>query len=131
MEEARPTQTLRLVFSSLPVSEIPEVGDGVTLVSADALADERAGMHNFIDEIALDAQMPEQLDDVVAALGMPIHVFIRTADRTQFFYLLKPLEDFSAIRIRKLVNSRKPLTRERAIIPFFASGHLIDEARPI
>jgi HlyD family secretion protein len=94
VEEARPAQTLRLVFSSLPVSEIPEVGDGVKLLSADALADERAGMHNFMDEIALDTQMPEQLGGVAVVPGMPVDAFIRTDDRTQFSYLRKPLTDY-------------------------------------
>jgi HlyD family secretion protein len=44
VDEVRPGQDVRLVFSSLPTRTTPEVIGKVTLVSADALSDERTGL---------------------------------------------------------------------------------------
>ena len=94
VDEVRPGQNVRLVFSSLPVGETPEVEGEVTLVSADALSDERTGMNYFRAEIAMDAQMLEQLGEVAVVPGMPVDAFIRTDDRTPLSYLLKPFTDY-------------------------------------
>ena len=94
VDEVRPGQDVRLVFSSLPSRTTPEVIGKVTLVSADALADERTGMTYFRTEIALDADALQQLEDVDIVPGMPVDAFIRTADRTPLSYLLKPFTDY-------------------------------------
>lgn len=94
VDEVRPGQDVRLVFSSLPSRTTPEVFGKVTLVSADALTDERTGMTYFRAEIALDADALQQLGDVDIVPGMPVDAFIRTADRTPLSYLLKPFTDY-------------------------------------
>lgn len=94
VDEVRPGQDVRLVFSSLPSRTTPEVIGKVTLVSADALADERTGMTYFRTEIAIDAVALQQLGDVDIVPGMPVDAFIRTADRTPLSYLLKPFTDY-------------------------------------
>ena len=94
VDEVRPGQEVRLVFSSLPSRTTPEVIGKVTLVSADALADERTGMTYFRTEIAIDADALQQLGDVDIVPGMPVDAFIRTADRTPLSYLLKPFTDY-------------------------------------
>ena len=94
VDEVRPGQDVRLVFSSLPSLTTPEVIGKVTLVSADALADERTGITYFRTEIALDAAALEQLGDVTIIPGMPVDAFILTADRTPLSYLLKPFTDY-------------------------------------
>ncbi len=94
VDEVRPGQDVRLVFSSLPSLTTPEVIGKVTLVSADALADERTGITYFRTEIALDAAALQQLGDVTIIPGMPVDAYILTADRTPLAYLLKPFTDY-------------------------------------
>lgn len=101
VDEVRPGQDVRLVFSSLPSRTTPEVIGEVTLVSADALADERTGMTYFRTEIALDAAALQQLGDVAIVPGMPVDAFIRTADRTPLSYLLKPFADYFRTAFRE------------------------------
>jgi HlyD family secretion protein len=94
VDEVHPGQEVRLVFSSLPSRTTPEVTGTVTLISADALADERTGMTYFRTEIAIDAATLQQLGDVAIVPGMPVDAYIRTADRTPLSYLLKPFTDY-------------------------------------
>lgn len=94
VDEVHSGQDVRLVFSSLPSRTTPEVVGKVTLVSADALVDERTGMTYFRTEIALDLVALQQLGDVDIVPGMPVDAFIRTADRTPLSYLLKPFTDY-------------------------------------
>jgi HlyD family secretion protein len=94
VDEVRPGQDVRLVFSSLPSRTTPEVTGKITLVSADALADERTGITYFRTEIALDAAALQQLGDVDIIPGMPVDAFILTTDRTPLSYLLKPFTDY-------------------------------------
>jgi HlyD family secretion protein len=94
VDEVRPGQDVRLVFSSLPSRTTPEVIGKVTLVSADSLADERTGMTYFRAEISIDAVALQALEDVDIVPGMPVDAFIRTADRTPLSYLLKPFTDY-------------------------------------
>ena len=83
-----------MVFSSLPARTTPELHGEVTLVSADALIDERSGMSYFRAEIAIDFAALQDLAGVSLVPGMPVDAFIRTADRTPLSYLLKPFTDY-------------------------------------
>ncbi len=94
VDEVRPGQDVRLVFSSLPSRTTPEVTGKITLVSADALSDERTGITYFRVEIALDAAALQQLGEVDIIPGMPVDAFILTTDRTPLSYLLKPFTDY-------------------------------------
>jgi HlyD family secretion protein len=94
VDEVRPGQEVRLVFSSLPSRITPEVLGQVTLVSADALIDERTGMAYYRTEIAIDVAALQALVDVTVVPGMPVDTFIKTADRTPLSYLLKPFTDY-------------------------------------
>lgn len=94
VDEVRLGQEVRLVFSSLPSRTTPELVGRVTLVSADALVDERTGMTYFRTEIAIDTEALRQLGEVDIVPGMPVDAFIRTTDRTPLSYLLKPFTDY-------------------------------------
>jgi HlyD family secretion protein len=94
VDEVRPGQDVRLVFSSLPANTTPELIGTVTLVSADALSDDRSGMTYFRTEIALEVANFATLGDVAIVPGMPVDAFIRTGDRTPLSYLLKPFTDY-------------------------------------
>jgi HlyD family secretion protein len=94
VDEVRPGQDVRLVFSSLPASTTPELIGTVMLVSADALTDERSGTTYFRTEIALDVANLATLGDVAIMPGMPVDAFIRTGDRSPLSYLIKPFTDY-------------------------------------
>ena len=94
VDEVRPGQDVRLVFSSLPSRTMPELHGHVTLVSADALIDERTGVSYYRTEIAIDPAALHDLEGVNVVPGMPVDAFIRTADRTPLSYLLKPFTDY-------------------------------------
>jgi HlyD family secretion protein len=94
IDEVRLEQEVRLVFSSLPSRTTPEVIGRVTLVSADALTDERTGMAYYRTEIAIDVDRLRNIGEVEVVPGMPVDAFIRTSDRTPLSYLLKPFSDY-------------------------------------
>lgn len=101
VDEVRPGQEVRLVFSSLPSRTTPEIWGKVSLISADALADERTGVTYFRAEIALDMVDMATLSDVAVVPGMPVEAFIKTADRTPLGYLLKPFTDYFRTAFRE------------------------------
>jgi HlyD family secretion protein len=102
VDEVHPGQSVRLVFSSLPTNNTPEVTGTVMLVSADALADERTGATYFRAEIAIDAKTLQQdLGGVEIVPGMPVDAFLRTADRTPLSYFLKPFTDYFRTAFRE------------------------------
>lgn len=94
VDEVRPGQDVRLVFSSLPSRTTPELHGYVTLVSADVLTDERSGASYYRAEIAIDFAALQDLAGVTVVPGMPVEAFIRTEDRTPLSYLLKPFTDY-------------------------------------
>lgn len=101
IDEVRVGQEVRLVFSSLPSRMTPEIVGRVTLVSADALQDERTGQTFFRAEIAIDPLAIQKLADVDIVPGMPVEAFIRTVDRTPLSYLLKPFVDYFRTAFRE------------------------------
>lgn len=101
VDEIRPGQEVRLVFSSLPTRTTPELSGRVTLVSADALIDERSGAAFFRTEIAIDPEEMQRLEGVKVVPGMPVDAFIRTADRTPLSYFLKPFTDYFRKALRE------------------------------
>lgn len=101
VDEVHSGQDVRLVFSALPSRLMPELFGKVTLVSADALSDERTGASYFRAEVALDPAAVAALGDVQLVPGMPVDVYIRTADRTPLSYLLKPFTDYFQTAFRE------------------------------
>lgn len=101
VDEVHSGQAVRLVFSSLPSRSTPEIMGKVTFVSADALADNRTGMSYFRAEVAIDAESMQALGNAALVPGMPVDVFIRTADRTPLSYLVKPFTDYLRTAFRE------------------------------
>lgn len=101
VDEVHSGQDVRLVFSALPSRLMPELFGKVTLVSADALSDDRTGQSYFRAEVALDLATVEALGDVQLVPGMPVDVYIRTGDRTPLSYLLKPFADYFRTAFRE------------------------------
>lgn len=101
VDEVRPGQDVRLVFSSLPSRTTPELHGQVILISADALTDERSGMSYYRAEIVIDFAALQDLAGVTVVPGMPVDAFIRTTDRTPLSYLLKPFTDYFRAAFRE------------------------------
>lgn len=78
-----------------------EIVGEVTLVSADALLDERTGQTYFRAVISIDPLALQKLADVEIVPGMPVEAFIRTTDRTPLSYLLKPFADYFRTAFRE------------------------------
>lgn len=94
VDEIKVGQDVRLVFSSLPSRTTPELHGQVTLVSADALTEERTGQNYYRAEISIDPKSIEDLQGVSIVPGMPVEAYIKTEDRTPLSYLLKPFSDY-------------------------------------
>lgn len=101
VDEVHSGQDVRLVFSALPSRLMPELFGKVTLVSADALSDERTGTSYFRAEVALDPKALQALGEVQLVPGMPVDVYIRTGDRTPLSYLVKPFTDYFRAAFRE------------------------------
>ena len=94
IDEIKLGMQVRLVFASLPARATPELFGNLTLISADALTDDRTGASYYRAEIALDAGSLLDLKDVAIVPGMPVEAFLQTEDRTPLSYLLKPFTDY-------------------------------------
>jgi hypothetical protein len=65
----------------------------VTLVSADALAEERTGTTCFRAGIAIDKKALEDMAGIKIMPGMPVEAFRMTTERTPLSFLLRPFID--------------------------------------
>ena len=90
--------TVYALFSSRTT---PELTGHVTLVSADALTDQRTQQTFFRAEIMVDPGELDRLGDAVLLPGMPVEAFIQTNARTPMAYLLKPFTDYFARAFRE------------------------------
>lgn len=88
-------QEVMLRLSALDQNATPELFGTVTHISADAFRNQQTNLEFYRAEISLSegeqAGLPE---DTILIPGMPVEAFIRTADRTPFEYLTKPLSDY-------------------------------------
>lgn len=94
-------QEVAVRFSALDQRTTPELYGTVALVSADAFTDNTNGVSYYRAEIALnEGEITRLPNNVTLIPGMPVEAFIRTADRTPFNYLLRPLSDYIARMFR-------------------------------
>jgi HlyD family secretion protein len=94
-------QPVRLVFSAFPSRTTPELSGHITLISADALTDQRTQISYYRAEIVPDDGEMEKLNGLTLIPGMPVEAFIRTEERTPLAYLLKPFTDYFARAFRE------------------------------
>jgi HlyD family secretion protein len=88
-------QNVTLRFSAFDQKQTPELQGTVTLVSADAFQDQTAGSAFYRAEIRLNAgQLTLLPPNTTLIPGMPVEVFIRTADRRPIDFLIKPFTDY-------------------------------------
>lgn len=90
-------QEVSLRFSALDQRTTPELYGHVAVVSADAFTDDATQASYYRAEILLNDGELARLPEGTSLLpGMPVEAFIRTADRTPFNYLTRPLMDYIA-----------------------------------
>jgi HlyD family secretion protein len=95
--------TVRLTALSQRIT--PMVSGDVIYLSADTLADEKKSQQVgptdiYIVRVKLDANTIT-IPDFKATPGMPAEVYIQTAERTFFQYLVKPIHDSMARAVRE------------------------------
>lgn len=84
-------QQVSLRFPAFDQRTTPEVSARVARLSADAFTDERTGQSFYRAEIVPAEGEIEKLAGLALVPGMPVEVFIRTADRSPLDYLLRPI----------------------------------------
>lgn len=88
-------QDVTLRFSAFDQRRTPELAGRVTLLSADAFADDVTGQSYYRAEVQVNAGEMQRLPaDLTLMPGMPVEAFIRTGDRSPMDYLIKPLADY-------------------------------------
>lgn len=82
-------------FSALDQRQTPELVGTVKQISADAFVDEASQVSYYRAEIELNEGEIDKLPEgAVLIPGMPVEAFIRTADQSPIYYLVKPLADY-------------------------------------
>ncbi len=94
VDEIRVGQEVKLLFPAFSARTTPELRGRVTMVSADALTDQRTQANFYRAEIELSPGESEKLGDVTLLPGMPVEAFIQTDERTPMAYLVKPFTDY-------------------------------------
>jgi hypothetical protein len=88
-------------FSALDHRTTPEPYGKVALVSADAFTDNASSASYYRAEITLnDGELARLPSNTTPIPSMPVEAFIRTADRTPFNHLIRPLSDYIARTFR-------------------------------
>lgn len=94
IDEVHVGQATELMFPAFSARTTPHLNGHVTMVSADALSDQRTGQTYYRAEITLDPGEMDKLRDLQLLPGMPVEAFIKTDERTPLAYLLKPFTDY-------------------------------------
>ncbi|MDF2233531.1 HlyD family type I secretion periplasmic adaptor subunit [Albimonas sp. CAU 1670] len=101
VDEVFPGQEATVRFPAFAARTTPEIDGHVVKVSADAIVDERTGIHYFPIELALNEGEEKKLEGKTLVPGMPVEAFIRTYDRSPLNYLVKPFMDYFAHSMRE------------------------------
>lgn len=91
VDQVYPGQEVALVFSSFSRRTTPEGAGVITVVSADAAADEVTGMPFYESTVRIDDATLNALDGLELLPGMPVETYIKTDMRTPMSYLVQPL----------------------------------------
>lgn len=93
IDRVRVGQGASLRFPSFDQRVTPELTGTVSRVAADVSEDKRTGVSYYLVRLSVTKEELARLDGAQLVPGMPVEAFIRTADRTVFSYLTKPLAD--------------------------------------
>jgi HlyD family secretion protein len=93
IDRIRVGQAAGVRFPSFDQRTSPELTGTVSRVAADVSEDKRTGASFYLVRLSVTKEEIARLDGARLVPGMPVEAFIRTADRTVFSYLTKPLVD--------------------------------------
>lgn len=106
IENVKIGQPAMIRMTALKQRITPMIAGQVVYVSADTLPDEKASaaMRNdiYVARISPDPSELSKLHGFAPTPGMPAEVYIKTAERTFFEYLLQPLKDSMSRAFREL-----------------------------
>jgi HlyD family secretion protein len=94
VDEVHVGQEVKLLFPAFSSRTTPELHGRVSMVSPDALTDQRTQQSFYRAEIELSPGEAEKLGGVTLLPGMPVEAFIQTEERTPMAYLVKPFTDY-------------------------------------
>jgi HlyD family secretion protein len=94
-------QPASLRFTSFDQQSTPALRGTVTQIAADVAVDQRTGLGFFSVRLGFEQEEVAKLGAVELVPGMPVEVFIKTADRNVLSYLVKPLRDQLARAFRE------------------------------
>jgi HlyD family secretion protein len=81
-----------VMFPSYPQRNLLRIDAKVDSVSADAMQDERTGERFFLAKVRVDRDdIRESAPNITLIPGLPAEVFVQTAERTLFAYLMQPI----------------------------------------
>src|SRR3974390_1940935 len=80
-------QLATLRFTAFNMRTTPEIQGAVNFISADITQDQRTGVSYYVARITLSPSEVGRLGDVKLIPGMPVVAFIKTSERTMFFFL--------------------------------------------
>jgi HlyD family secretion protein len=94
-------QKAGLRFTSFDQRITPEIEGRVALISADTTTDLRTAESHYDVRIAIEPSELSRLGAERVVPGMPVEVFVRTAERSVLSYLSKPIRDQVARTFRE------------------------------
>ena len=86
-------QTARLRFTAFNQSTTPEISGTLDRISADVSTDQRTEASFYTVRIVISEAELARLKGLKLVPGMPVEVFIETAERRVLSYLVRPLHD--------------------------------------
>ncbi|MGP9819631.1 HlyD family type I secretion periplasmic adaptor subunit [Salinarimonas sp. NSM] len=105
VDNVRRGQHASVRLTALNQRTTPMVDGEVIYLSADALPEERPSAASqgdvYVVRVALDEDSVARVPGFVPTAGMPAEVYIETAERTFFQYLIRPLQDSMARAFRE------------------------------
>lgn len=96
IEQVEIGRSARLRFPAFEQSTTPEIIGTVNYVSAAATRDPAVDADFYLVKVQVPNEEIERLGDRDLRPGMPLEIYITTAERTALSYLLKPLRDQAA-----------------------------------
>lgn len=93
VDEIKTGAAVDLFFSAFDRNRTPKRDGVVKRVSADRILDERSGESYYTIVVAVAPHREHEGNAQKLKPGMPVEVFIKTAERTLLGYLIKPLVD--------------------------------------
>jgi HlyD family secretion protein len=87
-------QATTVRFDSFDRRHTPDLKGQVTMVSADAIADQNSKSRFYMVTVELLPGEVKYLGSHIIKPGMPVETFIQTTERTPFDYLIRPLTSY-------------------------------------